>query len=206
MRKGLKIKFFFLAIFSLLIVVFKYSAGKDKGKHIALPKSLPAEYLKSGYLICRHGDGFWSEAIIKQQKTDKRFSHIGIISTRDGNAAVIHADTSNHFALSGQVVQESLDSFLIHARRIGIFKVKQVNPVNLEQKAYTYIGRPFDWKFNAKDNKSIYCSELIKLAIDEVAPQSMPEFSYIKLGRNEIIPIDVFISPEFSEEIYDVIF
>ena len=166
----------------------------------ALP-DIPVEYLQNGNIICRHGDGFWSNLIIRSNPYDKRFSHIGVLVVSDGNVTVVHADTSSRFSVTGKVVQESLSTFLGHAKRIGIFRHRRVDANKLASNACRYLGYPFDWKLDDKDNEALYCSELLKLAILQASADE--DIPHIKYGNQDVIPVDAFITPENSVELFE---
>ena len=189
------------------ILFFIFTLVPDRSQRIqqreehVLPE-IPQECLQSGYLICRHGDGLWSN-IICQKQIDHRFSHIGILSVTDEQVSVIHADTSSRFAISGKVVQEPIDVFLAHAKHIGVFRLKNVDSRQLESKAHHYLGHPFDWKLDAQDKSAIYCSELVKLAIEDTDPKYNFDFKWLKIGENHIIPVDAFITSNCSDELYE---
>lgn len=182
-------------------LLFVHNNQLRQDAHYSTP-DIPVEFLQNGYLICRHGDGIWSDFIIEHNHKDKRFSHIGIISVSDdGKVMVVHADTSNRFAVSGKVLREPLSDFLSHSRRIGIFRHRRLDASQLASNACHYLGRPFDWKLDDSDSNAIYCSELLKLAIEETSADET--FVKVKCGNQDIIPVDAFIVPEHSEELYE---
>ena len=195
----------FAGIVLLLVwAFFCYRMDSEKsGMEIRPIPGIPQECLRDGYLICRHGDGIWSNCIIRHNFEDKRFSHIGILSVYNGRVSVIHADTSNRFGVRGRVIQESLETFLMHSRRIGIFRLKRFDAAQLASNARQYVGRPFDWKLNADESEAIYCSELVKLAIQKTEPGVALEHIWKKNGNSRIIPVDAFIRPQYAEELFD---
>ncbi len=187
-----------IAFVSLVAFLF---FGPNKPQNTCSLPDIPAEYLQNGNIICRHGDGFFSNLIIRSNPHDKRFSHIGILVVSDCDVTVVHADTSARFAVSGKVIQEPLSTFLSHSKRIGIFRHKRVDANQLASNVCRYLGYPFDWKLDDKDTEALYCSELLKMAIQEAsADEKIP---YIKNGNQELIPVDAFITSENSVELFE---
>ena len=164
---------------------------------------IPLEVLQDGFIICRHGDGIWSNWIIGQNLRDKRYSHIGILSIKEGLVTVIHADTTDRFSISGKVLEESLETFIEHARHYGIFRLKHVEPTRLVECARLYLGRPFDWKLDATEKDALYCSELIKVAIEDSAPGNNWNFPTVRIENKILIPVDAFLNPENADELYE---
>ena len=190
-------------IAALFLVAYVHFLAKDakESKAVAALPTIPVEHLRNGHIICRHGDGLWSNLIIRMNPVDKRFSHIGVLVESDAGMTVVHADTSSRFATSGKVVQEPLTTFLAHSRRIGVFRHKRVSTVQLAASACHYLGRPFDWKLDDKESNAVYCSELMKLAIGESLPGETVR--HVKCGNQEVVPVDAFITPEHSIELYE---
>ncbi len=204
-RKVLNIIFVIVLSLGILFLYLtvKHFLSPKKKTLSKIAYTIHPELLQSGYLICRHGDSLYSEWIIKHNLLDRRYSHIGILTHRNGEVNVIHADTSNRFSVSGKVVEESLESYLQHARRIGIFKLHNVNPSLLEEKARNYLGHPFDWKLDLSTNDALYCSELIKDAIDDINSSKVYSWKTIKIGNQDIVPVDAFIEKGVADELYD---
>ena len=186
-----------------IYLIRKQLLFKNKKTVSMITYTIHPELLQSGYLICRHGDSIYSKWIIKHNLRDRRYSHIGIITLKNGEVMVIHADTSNRFSASGKVVEESIESFLQHARRIGIFKLQNVDPSLLEEKVRNYIGLPFDWKLDLSTNDALYCSELVKKAIEDTNSPIVHCLKTIEVGNQEIVPVDAFIGMDVADELYD---
>ena len=204
-RKVINIIFILILSFGMLFIylIVKQLLFQKKKTVSNITHKIPPELLQGGYLICRHGDSLYSEWIIKNNLRDRRYSHIGIITHNKGEVNVIHADTSNRFSASGKVVEESIATYLRHARRIGIFKLQNVNPSLLEEKARNYLGLPFDWKLDLSTNDALYCSELVKKAIDDTNSPIVHSWKTIKVGNQEIVPVDAFIGIDVADELYD---
>ena len=201
--------FVIIAIAAFIGVVFFLFGGfivrqfSDDGNRLKDISEIPQEALQNGHVICRYGDGIWSDWIIELNQRDRRYSHIGVLSVKEGKATVIHADTTDRFAISGKVLEEPLETFTEQARRIGIFRLKGVDPAQLVQCARHYLGRPFDWKMDATEKDSLYCSELIKAAIDDTGNKNGWNCPTVTVGNTRLIPVDAFLNPEDADELYE---
>lgn len=113
----------------------------------------------------RSGVGLWSGYFRKRNTVDQRFSHVGIVLIdQNGTCNVLHSE-GDDFTGSGQVGVCSLETFVKESDLIGISRLKHIDPEQFVLNAKTFIGRPFDWKFNLAEDDKIYCTELIDLAL-----------------------------------------
>lgn len=186
----------FLSLLLLLTLPLCTLPAPPAGSEI----KIPAQYLGSGYLICRHGNAMLSEMIRQQNITDKRFSHIGILTRHKGKFYVIHADT-NRSSISGLVKKEPLDDFLKEAGRIGIFRSRILDGRRIAADAEQFVDRPFDWKFNMENDQEIYCTELLyHIFKNNGKAQVLP---LIRIENHRLIPIDACITGAAATELYD---
>ncbi len=180
-----------------------FCACKKEQKEL-LPEEYPQilKNVQHGDLICRHGTGFWSERILKQNPCDKRFSHIGAVIQENQTFYVIHADTDNAYTGSGKVRKETLVKFLMQAKRTGIFRFREPpDPEVFARTAHIYVGRDFDWKFNLAEESSVYCTELIQCILKQAKPELRLKTE--ELAFCNVIPVDSCTDPAFAECIYD---
>ena len=123
------------------------------------------KYVQNGDIILRSGVGLWSGYFRKRNTVDQRFSHVGIVLIdQDGTCNVLHAE-GDDLTGNGQVGICSLETFVNESDLIGISRLKYIDPEQFVLNAKTFIGRPFDWKFNLAEDDKIYCTELIDLAL-----------------------------------------
>ena len=160
---------------------------------------IPSAFLKPGYFICRHGDGFFSEEIRNFNQKDKRFSHIGVLVPGKTGIQVVHADTQDHSGKAGVSV-EKIEVFLSHAQRAGVFRFRQLDEKSVICHALSLAGRPFDWKFDLSDDSALYCTELIDCLYRQIAGKS--PLKQRKLGKKNLIPIEACLDKELATEIY----
>lgn len=155
--------------------------------------------LRDGDLILRHGTGFWSELIREKNLSDKRFSHVGVLTEEAGTFFVIHADCDA--AGNGCVKKERLNDFLKNARRIGLFRLKAGNAVSCAGTAKEFVGLPFDRDFNLSNTDELYCTELAFRAVGRIFPDFSPET--IELCGKAIIPVAAVVPAELACELFD---
>ena len=151
--------------------------------------------LKNGDVILRSGVGLWSEQIRSYNTRDKRFSHVGIVSIEpDGACMVIHAE-ANDLTGSGEVFRDTLEHFVGESKEVGISRLHVAAPDALAEAAKSFVGVPFDWKFDTGDDSSIYCTELVDLSLRKIDPGfRLPE-------SNGVIPTEACLMPEYFTEI-----
>lgn len=167
------------------------SAPAPRPPDVALVRPL----LKNGDVILRSGIGLWSEQIRAGNTHDKRFSHVGVVCIEpDGSYRVIHAE-ANDLTGSGEVFFDTLEHFVGESTEIGIARLHVSDPDALAEAAKTFIGRPFDWKFNSADDSAIYCTELVDLSLRKIDPE-------LRLPMvNGVIQTEACLMPEYFTEI-----
>jgi len=151
--------------------------------------------LRNGDVILRSGIGLWSNLFRFSNTFDKRFSHVGIVRIRhDDVIHVIHAegdDTSG----KGKVFEDTLEHFVGESVKIGLSRLRTGNPDRFVECAMTFLGRPFDWKFDKNDDSAIYCTELIDRSLRELAQPL-----HLQEHKGLLLP-EACLNPDFFIEI-----
>lgn len=196
-RKLWKRSFLFVIILLILsvcifFVLRKCTAGVP-GNIVKEQDIVPC--LQHGDIILRSGTGFWSELFRSSNSTDKRFSHVGIVVVDNGEFKVLHSE-GNDFTGEGNVRLDSLAEFIAASDGVGISRLKNGNPDEFVQAAVKYLDRPFDWKFNKDNDREIYCTELIDLAL-----KSSGISSGLKVGSNGIFLPESCLDTEYFYEV-----
>jgi len=161
-------------------------------------------YLKDGDVICRLGDRVWSQYFKDVSPEDKRFSHLGIIRVVNDEITVIHAEGR---AIQGMdyVNETTLDEFLEIAKAIGVYRFNYFGDVFdaeiISSTAMEFIGMPFDWDFDLKNKNRVYCTELIYLILEKIAPQIQLTKVFHSILGKEIIPPEAVSASEYFDEI-----
>jgi hypothetical protein len=157
-------------------------------------------YLKDGDIICRLGDRLWSYYFKDMSPVDKRFSHLGIIRINENKITVIHAEGR---AIEGKdfVNEVDLDEFLEIAKAIGIYRINDYDGKIVSSTAMEYIGYPFDWNFDLADENKIYCTELLYVVLQKIAPEIELRRIFQKELKKEIIPLEACSNSDYFTEI-----
>lgn len=164
-----------------------------------IPTSPNVDYIRSllrnGDIILRSGIGFWSGLFRSSNTTDKRFSHVGIVRIRqDGSIRVIHAE-GDDISGKGKVFEDTLEHFVGESDKIGLGRLRLGEPDRFVEYAMTFLGRPFDWKFDKSDDSSIYCTELVDLSLRKLNSSfRLPE-------RKGLLLPEACLSPDYFIEI-----
>ena len=147
--------------------------------------------MRSGDLVCRLGNGYFSGIFRRFSGDSERFSHIGVFHREGDSCFVIHADADELSGVGG-VRKESLRDYLCGAHdhlfaRITVDSIR----LGVDSLALSYLGReiPFDTRFDLSSDSALYCTELVAVAINRaandsfvVSPYSLREgFSYYRV-------------------------
>ena len=124
--------------------------------------------LHEGDIVCRAGQGSWSEQFREKSRIDKRFSHCGIIVKKDLQWFVIHSD-ANDVTGVGVVRQEPLQNFLENGKGVEVYRLDISSDVaqRICQNAESYLNVPFDARFDIRSDEKVYCSELVYLCVNQ---------------------------------------
>jgi len=175
-----------------------------------IPRSMPEKkrinaedisiHLKDGDIICRLGDRLWSLYFRDISPVDKRFSHLGIIRITGNKITVINAEGR---AIQGKdfVNEVDLNKFLEIAKAVGVYRLNDYDGNIVSSTALEYIGYPFDWNFDLEDNNKIYCTELLYVVLQKIAPDIALEKIYQKELKKEIIPLEAYSNSEYFNEV-----
>jgi len=181
---------------------FAYGGGRGRQARATVGAAEVTLYLKDGDIICRLGDKLWSSFVKNVSPGDRRFSHLGIVRIRNGDISVINAECLLR-EREERVNEVPLAEFLRIARAVGVYRANFMDGVTISDNAARYIGRPFDWKFNAGDAAEIYCTELLHIAIKDAAPEHGLEAKSVHGFGVTVIPLEaVSKSSDFDEVAY----
>lgn len=149
------------------------------------PVSFPVDSLRGGDLVCRLGDGFFSNVFRQYSGGEERFSHIGILHREDSMVYVIHAEASE-FTGVGSVRMDPLSDFLDHAYDYDFYHVKNDtirNRIDSFASYYLKRGTSFDMDFYITSDSTLYCSELVAVSINRAVGDSNYVPVHVILGK-----------------------
>lgn len=141
------------------------------------PVSFSLDSLRSGDLVCRLGDGFFSNIFRRYSGGEERFSHIGVVHREDSLLFVVHAEASELTGV-GSVRMDPLPDFLDHAIDYAFYLVQndtvreRIDSVVVD---YCHRETRFDVGFDSSSDSTLYCTELVAVAINK----AMSDSSYI---------------------------
>ncbi len=127
--------------------------------------------LRSGDLVCRLGDGFFSDVFRRYSGGDERFSHIGVLHCEDSLLFVVHAEASELTGV-GSVRMDPLCDFLDHSLDHQFFRVVSDTlrwRIDSFACAYYAAHTPFDLSFDLSSDSALYCTELVAACINRSA-------------------------------------
>lgn len=150
-----------------------------------------ADSMRSGDLVCRLGNGYFSGIFRRFSGDSERFSHVGVLHREGDSCFVIHAD-ADELSGVGEVRKESLREYLRGAHdhlfaRITVDSIRLgVDSLSLR---YFDEGTPFDTRFDLSNDSALYCTELVAVVINKsahnaslVPPYALREgFSYYRV-------------------------
>lgn len=126
-----------------------------------------AKYLmQAGDIIFRGGTDIESAVIREFSKTDKLFSHCGILLI-DNDSLKVHHILGGKDNPKGSVIIESLDSFTVYPQNenMGIYRTNlsmiEINAVKFFIDSVKSKKVIFDIKFDNKSKEKLYCTELV---------------------------------------------
>jgi len=161
-----KIKFL---LFYIFIFSFIHSDFKPK-KIESLAKFNKYYFLENGDLVCRLGNGYFSDFFKKYASKDKIYSHIGIIVLEKNIPYVIHSEASEFTGVGG-IKKESIDVFLEGIQTYSFFKmnISQVEKNQIISKSNYYLNKhtKFDLNFDTNDDSEMYCTEFVAKCINQ---------------------------------------
>ena len=154
-----------------------------------------------GDIVVRKGYGTWTHYFINCSSREKRFSHVGIVSEIGNEVALIHADADERTG-DGCVRVEAWRGFFADALECAVFRFDGDPNVasNIAINAKRRLGVKFDSAFDMSETNRLYCSEMVRLAINEAVGTNLVGFT--KVCGNNVVAIDDLYRNGFRR-IYD---
>lgn len=154
--------------------------------------------IENGDIICRLGNGFFSNQFKKYSLTEKIYSHVGIIEKTGDSIFVIHAEASELTGI-GHVKREPIDVFLNSIKTWGVYRADASdsirNNITVYTKEYFVKNTPFDLDFDSADDSRVYCTELVALGINKAFGDSIVT-PKMHLGSLRVYGVDnVYLLP-----------
>jgi hypothetical protein len=126
------------------------------------------------------------------------YSHAGIIEQDGDTLFVIHSEASELTGI-GHVKREPISIFLDEIKTWGVYRIDAqdsiCDKIALFAKEYFVKEIPFDLDFDASNDREVYCTELVALAVNKALQDSVikPEMN---IGHRKMYGIDnVYLLP-----------
>jgi len=150
---------------------------------ISLPKGL-----KRGDIVFRREESFLSHHFVEASSRERRFSHVGIVVDSGNDTRVVTVGDGG--VSIGAVGAEGWSAFVVSAVDCAVYRFKGGEDVGerIAQAAEKRIGIPFDPAFDLKTKDRLYCSELVRDAVNEAVGKAV--IGTTKKGTFEYVAID----------------
>ena len=148
--------------------------------------------LKIGDMVFRRGHGVWTKYFIDCSSREKRFSHVGIVTGLGSELVLIHADADERTG-DGRVRIEGWCGFFANALECAVFRFDGDSSVasNIAINAERRLGVKFDSAFDMGETNRLYCSEMVRLAINEAVGTNLVGSTKV-CGRNVVAIDDLY--------------
>ncbi len=150
----------------------------------------------------RYGNGQWSKYFRDMSEREKRFSHVGIVVGDQSELAVVHSSADDWTGI-GSVRRESITSFIDGYDDFVVYRVKCTDAERREiaDTALAYVGKPFDARFDLSTSNRVYCTELVRIAVNGVLKEEAVTTTKIK-GKVFVATDDCYLGLRFVK-VYD---
>lgn len=158
-----------IAKITILALLLIFSACNIEG----VKENAQLPYLnkfENGDIICRLGNGYFSNIFKNFSNSEKIYSHVGIIEKSNDSVFVIHCEASELTGV-GYVKRENINIFLHNINTWALYRFFEQDSIKkrivLNAKVYYEKKTPFDLKFDLTNDKEVYCTELVALCINK---------------------------------------
>lgn len=163
--------------------------------------------LKDGDLVLRHSRGFVSDAILTFSTREPEFSHSGVIRKVDGKTYVYHA-TGGEENVPNDMKRDPI-ALYCHPASVFKFGIFRYDIPQEEMDAFMAImdenynkGVQFDLDFDMTTEESMYCSEMIYKAMEEVRGEEGNFITLSTVGEKPYVAIDDLYLNEHTTELF----
>lgn len=190
------------SILSALVLISLLGCNKSKETDHVPPNKISSQKLSNVLLVCRAGNGFFSNYFKKYASKEQRYSHIGIISIEKDTAYVYHSEASELTGV-GRVKRESLNAFLEDVEVFDFFEFDYSDSIKYEilktVKNYERIKTPFDLDFNSFNDNELYCTELIATSVNKSLDSLVIQPSLLLNGKKLYALDDIYLNKKVKK-------
>lgn len=194
-------------LFISLVVSLALSCRESSNRHKT--NTIPnLDTLENATLVCRVGNGYFSNFFRTYASAEKKYSHIGIISEEDGLLYVYHSEASE-LTGAGQVKKETLDVFLTDITVYDFFEFNY--PDSTKKKIMTHIKHyyaneiPFDLAFDNANDDALYCTELVAKAVNKAMDSQEIEPTLLLNGKKLYGLDDIYLNEHVKKITFEMV-
>lgn len=186
----------------ILCILFLFQSCHQEVPSKPFSKIINTQKLKSGMLVCRLGNGFFSNYFRKYASAEQKFSHIGILSIENDSVFVYHSEASELTGI-GSVRRDEIHVFLKGIKVFEFYEMDysetEIASIVSEAKKYFRQKTPFDLDFDNSNDDKLYCTELIATAINNILGEDEIQPGII-LNDKEIYGLDdIYLHPRVQK-------
>lgn len=138
--------------------------------------SITFSELENGDIICRHGNGLFSDYFRKTSNREQLYSHVGIITIGNDTVYVIHSEASEFTGIGG-VRKETIEVFLKGVDTWAVYRLDTIQSVRDSVVAvanrYWVKETAFDLDFDSTTDDKVYCTQLVSLSVNKAMHRSL---------------------------------
>lgn len=154
--------------------------------------------LQRGDLILVRNQGIWSRFLIDSSQTEKRFSHVEIV-TAPFEVVSVGVDEKTGV---GVVCASAVEGRTHGADEVAVYRYSGPDAEKVRERiareAEKRLGTPFDPAFDLKTKDRLYCTEMVRDCVNEAAGREVigtsrkGDFEYVAVDdcyRNEMVKV-----------------
>lgn len=158
--------------------------------------------IENGYIVCRLGNGYFSQYFKKFASQEMIYSHIGIVSIENEKIYVYHSEASELSGI-GHVKKEPLYSFLDSIETYDFFQFNYPDSTKTKildkVKTYYLNKTPFDINFDSFNDNEVYCTELIAISINKALRKEAIKPSILIRGKKLYALDDIYLNENMKK-------
>ena len=158
----------------------------------------PPVSVKRGDLVFRKDNGVWSKFFVCASRREKRFSHVGIVDADGDDPLIIHANASETTGI-GSVRRQRWSGFFSESLDGAVYRFKGTRDERerIALEARSRIGVCFDTGFDMLNTNKLYCTELVREAVNAAARREVIGFTTVA-DLKKLIAVDDCYKSEMS--------
>ena len=161
-------------------------------------KNDPPANIKVGDIVFRKGAGPWTKYFINCSSREKRFSHVGIVVSNGTQCVIIHSEANERTGV-GSVRLELWQGFYAGASECAVFRyIGSENAAKrFAARGMALVGVPFDSAFDMEDTNRLYCTEFVRIAINETLNTNL--VGWTSVCNKRVVAIDDIYRNDFKK-------